>query len=58
MGMDIMGWDVGCGWGLRGGGNRRNERMVSKGGFKYGVTEKTPIELTSRHVIIRGVRRT
>ena len=28
MGMDIMGWDVGCGWGLRGGGSRRNDRMI------------------------------
>ena len=28
MGMDIMGWDVGCDWGLRGGGSRRNERMI------------------------------
>ena len=57
MGMDIMGWDVGCGWGLRGGGSCRDEGMILERGFKPGVTKETPIKLTSSHVIIRGVGR-
>ena len=56
IGMDIMGWDVGCGWELRGGGTC-SCRMVFKRGVNNGMTEKTPIELTGRHVTIRGVRR-
>ena len=43
MGMDIMGWDVGCGWGLRGGGSSRDERVI---------------ELTRGDTVIRGVGRT
>ena len=58
MGMDIMGGDVGCGWGLRGGGSCRDEGMVSHEGVGCGVVRETPTELTRGHVIIRRVRRT
>ena len=58
MGMDVMGWYVGCGWGLRGGGSCRDEGMVLYGGVGCGVVRETPTELTHGHVIIRGVRRT